>query len=293
MVPVAQASYSFIAAAEVVCLLGAVPVFVDVDPNTFNLDPDKLDEAISKSNKEKAKCIIPVDLFGLPADYSRINEIARSHNLVVVEDAAQSFGASYKNDHACNLAHIGITSFFPAKPLGCYGDGGAVFTNDPDIAERLASIRVHGKGKHKYDNVCQGINARLDTIQAAVLLEKLKIFETELAQRRILAQRYQKNIVGEVVCQTVPEGFNSAWALFSFCSKKRDIIMQALYKESIPAAIYYPKPLHLQTVFAKFGYSKGDFPVSEKLSETILSLPFHPYLTIECVDRISEIVKYP
>jgi UDP-2-acetamido-2-deoxy-ribo-hexuluronate aminotransferase len=283
-------AFSFIAAAEVISLLGAVPVFVDVDPNTFNIDPDKLDEAISKSNKEKAKCIIPVDLFGLPADYSRINEIAKSHNLVVIEDAAQSFGASHKDAHACNLAHIGITSFFPAKPLGCYGDGGAVFTNDPEIAERLVSIRVHGKGNHKYDNVYQGINARLDTIQAAILLEKLKIFESELAQRRILAKRYQKNIAGELTCQVVPEGLKSAWALFSVCSKKRDIIMQVLYKEGIPAAIYYPKPLHLQTVFSKLGYSKGDFPVSESLSDTILSLPFHPYLTIETVDRISEIV---
>ncbi|WP_020587595.1 DegT/DnrJ/EryC1/StrS family aminotransferase [Desulfobacter curvatus] len=285
--------FSFIATAEVIALLGAVPVFVDIEPDTYNIDPEKLNKTISvlKGNKKKnVRCIIPVDIFGLPADFEKINEVAKSHGLHVIEDAAQGFGGSLKENKACHLSDIGTTSFFPAKPLGCYGDGGAIFTDDDKIHEKLVSIRIHGKGEGKYDNVRIGINGRLDTIQAAVLLEKLKIFDWELERRNVIAAYYRERLEGKVNCQQLNKGFQSAWAQFSFVSEQREMIMEKLDEKGIPWAVYYPKALHLQKAFSFLGYSKGDFPVSERVSETILSIPVHPYLSIESAEFISNTI---
>lgn len=285
--------FSFIATAEVIALLGAVPVFVDIEPDTYNIDPEKLDQTISALKKNKTgviRCIIPVDIFGLPADFEKINAIANSHGLYVIEDAAQGFGASLRENKACRLSDIGTTSFFPAKPLGCYGDGGAIFTDDDSIKEKLTSIRIHGKGGDKYDNIRIGINGRLDTIQAAVLLEKLKIFDWELERRNTLAAYYHDRLEGKVICQKINKGFQSAWAQFSFVTEQRDIIMKELNKKGIPCAVHYPKPLHLQKAFSFLGYAKGDFPISEKVSKTILSIPVHPYLAIESAEFISNTI---
>ena len=273
-------TFTFVATAEVICLLGATPVFVDVDPDTFNMDPACLAEAVETLGASLTpRCVIPVDLFGLPADYAAIRGIAEQHGLFVLEDAAQSFGATWNGKKAGSLAHAAATSFFPAKPLGCYGDGGAVFTDDEDLAEKLISIRVHGKGTHKYDNVRVGINGRLDTIQAAVLLEKLAVFDAELAARDRVANRYRRVLEDRVRCQTVPPGFTSAWAQFSVVHRDRDEIMATLRHQGIPTAVYYPAPLHCQTAFAHLGYAPDDFPVSFHLSRNIFSLPMHPYLT--------------
>ena len=286
--------FSFIATAEVIALLGAVPVFVDIEPDTYNIDPEKLDKTVLKlkgNEKNHVRCIIPVDIFGLPADFEKIIEVAKFHGLYVIEDAAQGFGGALGENKACHLADIGTTSFFPAKPLGCYGDGGAIFTDDDKIYEKLASIRVHGKGSGKYDNVRIGINGRLDTIQAAVLLEKLKIFDWELGRRNRIAAYYREQFEGIVNCQHINKGFQSAWAQFSFISEQREVIIEKLDEQGIPWAVYYPKSLHLQKAFSFLGYSKGDFPVSERVSETILSIPVHPYLTMESVESISNTIK--
>lgn len=288
--------FTFIATAEVISLLGATPVFVDIDPATFNISPVLLDKAISALKKKdvsdyplpnhqplKPKGIIAVDLFGLPADYSKINRIAKNFDLFVIEDAAQSFGAQCNGRLAGSLANIGCTSFFPAKPLGCYGDGGMCFTDDPKIAEVMRSIRVHGKGSDKYDNIRIGINGRLDTLQAAILLAKFEIYPVEVKLRNTVAQRYTDMLM-EIKSLTAPaieEGFMSVWAQYSILSENsehRNRIQTALKAKNIPTAIYYPKPLHLQTAFKSLGYSYGDFPVSERCSESIFSLPMHPYL---------------
>lgn len=208
----------------------------------------------------------------------------------MIEDAAQGFGASLRENKACRLSDIGTTSFFPAKPLGCYGDGGAIFTDDDGIKDKLTSIRVHGQGGDKYDNVRIGINGRLDTIQAAVLLEKLKIFDWELERRNTLAAYYHDRLEGKVICQRINKGFQSAWAQFSFVSERRERIMEKLDEKGIPWAVYYPKSLHLQKAFSFLGYSRGDFPVSERVSETILSIPVHPYLSIESAEFISDTI---
>ena len=287
--------FTFIATAEVIRLLGAVPVFVDVNRDTFTLDPFLLEETIKNLNKVynkelKPKCIIPVDIFGLPADYERINEIADKFNLRVIEDAAQSLGAKVNDKMACNLTHVATTSFFPAKPLGCYGDGGAVFTNDSKLNDKLISIRAHGKGKHKYDNVRLGINGRMDTIQAAVLIQKLTIFKKELKKRNLVAQKYRERLNGLVQFQKIPGSHASAWAQFAFLSRDRRVIMEKLEKQKIPHAVYYPKPLHLQGVFSSLKYKQGDFPVAEVIADKILSIPMHPYLSDEHIDFISETI---
>ncbi len=281
--------FTFMASAEVVSLLGATPVFVDIDPRTFNLDPEALAAAVGAALSDargRPKAVIAVDLFGLPADYERILAIAEAHDLLVVEDAAQSFGAESHGRPAGSLAHIGTTSFFPAKPLGAYGDAGAVFTDDEEIAARLDSIRVHGKGKEKYDNVRIGLNARIDTIQAAILLAKLAVFPRELEARRRLADRYTRGLEGRVGTPWVPEGQRSAWAQYSVLSDDRDALRGALQAQGIPTAIYYPKPLHLQTAYAGLGHRPGDLPVSEAAAARIFSLPMHAYLTEEQSDEI-------
>jgi UDP-2-acetamido-2-deoxy-ribo-hexuluronate aminotransferase len=273
--------FTFIATAEVIALVGATPVYVDIHADTFNMDAGKLIQSIEKIKKEgryKPKGIIPVDLFGQPADYDEINAIASRYNLFVLEDAAQSFGALYKGRRAGSLAHAAATSFFPAKPLGCYGDGGMVFTDNEELYNSLVSIRVHGKGQDKYDNVRIGLNGRLDTMQAAVLLAKFTVFERELEKRQLVSKRYSQAL--ESVCRVpnVKEHNESAWAQYSIVHEKRDRIAAHLKAENIPTAIYYPKPLHLQQAFGYLGLREGDFPVSERISERIISLPMHPYL---------------
>jgi dTDP-4-amino-4,6-dideoxygalactose transaminase len=282
--------FTFIATAEVISLLGATPVFVDIDPKTYNIDPAKTEEAISALQKNdsnlhplpkthnplpiKLKGVITVDLFGLPADYERINAIARNHGLFVIEDAAQSFGAEYKGRKSCNLSDIACTSFFPAKPLGCYGDGGMCFTDDKDLAEIIESIRVHGKGNDKYDNVRIGINGRMDTIQAAILLAKFEIFSEEIETRNQIAKTYSdllSSIGHELSIPFVPDGYKSAWAQYSLLSRGEEhrLKIQTRLKEAnIPTVIYYPKPLHIQTAFGELNYKRGDFPISEDISNT-------------------------
>lgn len=307
--------FTFIATAEVISLLGATPVFVDIDPKTYNIDPAKLEQAIRavkandpsshplplnsalsiQSSALSPKGIIPVDLFGLPADYDAINAIAKNHGLFVIEDAAQSFGAEYKGKKACSLADIACTSFFPAKPLGCYGDGGMCFTDNDELAAALDSIRVHGKGSHKYDNARIGINGRLDTLQAAILLAKFEIFPEEVQLRQDVASRYTALLDGASVRPPhIPPDNLSAWAQYSVLAKdetNRAALLKRLQETKIPATIYYPKPLHLQTAFGFLGYTPGAFPVSEDTANRIFSLPMYPYLQKEDQTKIAEIMK--
>lgn len=302
--------FTFMATAEVIALLHATPVFVDIDPVTFNMDPQGLEPAIEAlttgksslhplprvSSALRLRGIIAVDLFGLPADYQRINAIAQRHGLFVIQDAAQSFGAQSGGKKACAMARIGCTSFFPAKPLGGYGDGGMCFTDDASLAERLRSLCVHGQGKDKYDNVRIGINGRLDTLQAAVLLAKFQIFQEEVELRQGVAERYTHLLGHEaspVIVPTIPEGHICAWAQYSVLAKgvkSRSALLESLKRGGIPTAIYYPIPLHLQTAFASLGYHPGDLPVSEACAQRIFSLPMHPYLSEQDQERIGEIL---
>ncbi len=298
--------FTFVATAEVISLLGATPVFVDIEPDTFNLDPRKLEEAISAleernpqrhplpagSEKLVPKGIIAVDLFGQPAEYKSINAVARNRGLFVIEDAAQSFGAEYHGAKACSLADIAATSFFPAKPLGCYGDGGMVFTNDDELASRLDSIRVHGKGSDKYDNVRIGINGRCDTLQAAILLAKFELFPEEIELRQKVAQRYSRllGVSEKITCPFVKPGNKSVWAQYSALCGQRDVVLDALKNEKIPSAIYYPKPLHVQGAYAYLGYAPEDFPVSQRTARSIFSIPMHPYLAEQDQERIAQVI---
>jgi dTDP-4-amino-4,6-dideoxygalactose transaminase len=287
--------FTFVATAEVISLLGATPVFVDIESDTFNIDPEKLEQAILAVEGNGSavhplpigaeglvpKGIIPVDLFGQCADYDRINLIAEKHGLFVIEDACQSFGAEFKGKKACSLGDIACTSFFPAKPLGCYGDGGMVFTDDDGIDEILRSIRVHGSGSDKYDNVRLGINGRLDTMQAAVLSAKFEIFPEEMELRQIVANRYSKFLKTAVKVPFVAEGCISAWAQYSVLTDNREVLMSRLKDHGIPTAIYYPIPLHLQGAYKYLGYAKDSFAVTESVAGKIFSIPMHPYLTEE------------
>ncbi|MGK7346763.1 MAG: DegT/DnrJ/EryC1/StrS family aminotransferase [Candidatus Nitrospinota bacterium M3_3B_026] len=286
--------FTFIATAEAAALTGATPVFVDIDPDTFNIDPGKLAEAVDRVKREgklAPRAVIPVDLFGLPADYDAIAQVARETGLFVLADAAQSFGGVYKGKRAGSLGDAAATSFFPAKPLGCYGDGGAVFTDDDKLADRLVSIRVHGQGENKYDNVRLGLNARLDTIQAAVLLARLEVFDDEVEKRREVADRYTEALGDAVKTPSVPGGLKSAWAQYSVLSGRRDEMTDNLAREGIPTAIYYPKPLSLQKAFERLGRREGDFPVAEATSKNILSLPMSPYMAKETIDVIADAVR--
>lgn len=302
-------TFSFFATAEVIALLGATPIFVDIDLQTFNIDPDQLKLAIeavessdpslyplpclgenqskSKNHKLRPKAIIAVDLFGLPADYHRINKVAKDHGLLVVEDAAQSLGGEYQGNKAGNLGDIGCTSFFPAKPLAGYGDSGAVFTNEDQVADKLRSLRVHGQGSDKYEHVQIGLNARLDSLQAAVLLAKMDIFPKEIEKRQKVAARYT-DFIGSSNLQVknpyIPSGYLSAWAQYSVLAQgfdHREKIQKKLKDAGIPSVIYYPKPLHLQKAFEYLSYEEGQFPVAEDYSQRIFSLPMHPYLSEE------------
>jgi UDP-2-acetamido-2-deoxy-ribo-hexuluronate aminotransferase len=294
--------FTFCATAEVICLLGATPIFVDIDDITFNIAPSKLESAIKavltndrsypglRSQHEDEtltpKAVIPVDLFGQPADYDAILSIAAKYNFFIIEDAAQSFGAAYKGKKACGLGDIGCTSFFPSKPLGCYGDGGMCFTDRDDIIDILHSIRIHGQGADKNNNVRLGINGRMDSFQAAVLLEKLKIFDEELILRDKIANNYINIIDDENGLQlpSVIGGRTSTWAQYSILASSknhREICLNQLREDGIPTAVYYPIPLHLQGAFRGLDYVPGDFPVSEKCAERIFSIPMHPYLVGE------------
>lgn len=305
--------FTFIATAEVISLLGATPVFVDIDPHTFNISPENLSQIteglnlgenskyplplVAKDSQLTSRGIIAVDLFGLPADYDSINAIAKEHELFVIEDAAQSFGGEYNGHRACSLGDIACTSFFPAKPLGAYGDGGMIFTDNDELADRLVSLLVHGKGTDKYDNVRIGINGRLDTLQAAILLSKFGIFADEVRLRQQVAHRYDQLLLNNstsIIPPYIPEGSTSVYAQYSILAKdekQRSILQTRLKDRGIPTAIYYPKPLHLQTAFEALGYCKGDFPASEECATRIFSIPMHPYMVEEDQEMIAKILR--
>jgi dTDP-4-amino-4,6-dideoxygalactose transaminase len=282
-------SFTFAATAEVVALTGAEPVFVDIDADTYNLNTAQLEaavEAVKEEGRLTPKAVIPVDLFGLSADYDSIMKIAAMHELIVVEDAAQSMGGRRGNKMCGAFGHVAGTSFYPAKPLGCYGDGGAMFTNDAALAEKLRSYAFHGKGVHQYDNIHVGINSRLDTIQAAILLEKLAVLPDEMEARQRVAARYNAGLAPFVKVPEIPHGSRSAWAQYAIESSDRDGLKAHLHANGIPSVIYYVKPLHQQVAYSRFPVAPGGLPVSESLPERILCLPMHPYLTDEDIERI-------
>lgn len=282
-------SFTFAATAEVVALAKAVPVFIDIDPDTYNIDIASLEAAIAMIKAEgklKPRAIIPVDLFGLGADYEAITAIAEREKLLVIEDAAQAIGGSVNGKMCGSFAKVGSTSFYPAKPLGCYGDGGAMFTNDDEFAERLRSFAFHGKGETQYDNIHVGLNSRLDTLQAAILIEKLAILEDEMEARQKVAQRYRDGLHNVVKVAHIPEGSRSAWAQYAIETPHRDALKAHLQEQGIPTVIYYVKPLHQQVAYAHHPVAPGGLPVSESLPERILCLPMHPYLTAQDQDRI-------
>jgi dTDP-4-amino-4,6-dideoxygalactose transaminase len=288
-------SFTFCATAEVVALVGATPVMIDVEETTFNIDPNSLAEGIrtAKSFGLKPKATIPVGLFGQPADLDAINALAKAEGLFVLDDAAQSFGAAFKGRRVGTLADATATSFFPAKPLGCYGDGGAIFTDDAELAEVLRSLRLHGQGSDKYDNVRVGMNGRLDTLQAAILIEKLKIFPDEITRRDRIAQRYAAGLRGLVIVPELAAETTSVWAQYTIRvpASRRDQIAADLKAQGIPTAIYYDKPLHRQTAYKEYPIAGNGLPVSDRLAREVLSLPMHPYLTDEAQDRVCEAVR--
>ncbi|EKT4485828.1 DegT/DnrJ/EryC1/StrS family aminotransferase [Shewanella algae] len=274
-------TFTFFATAEVIAYEGATPVFVDSDEATFNICPIDLEKRIQQviaEGKLQLKAIIAVDLFGLPANYPEIEKIAKKYDLKLVEDAAQGFGGEINGKRAGSFGDIATTSFFPAKPLGCYGDGGAIFTNNDEYAELIKSYRVHGKGSDKYDNIRIGMNSRLDTIQAAILLEKLAEFPTELINRNKAADNYEKLLAGKYKTPQVPEGYISSWAQYTLVSDNREAEMTKYKEQGVPTMIYYRTCMHQQTVFSELNYKAGDFPVAEKLASQVFSLPMHPYL---------------
>lgn len=290
--------FTFFSSGEIVSHCGATPVFVDVDSDTFNICPKSLEAAVEKviaDGKLKPKAVVAVDLFGLPADFDKIKPVADKYNLLVLEDGAQGFGGEIRGKKACSFGNIATTSFFPAKPLGCYGDGGAVFTDDDELAALMQSIRVHGKGKMKYDNVRIGLNSRLDTIQAAILSVKLKAFKDyEVADINKVADKYTKLLKSAVKTPVVPEGFYSSWAQYTIqldSKEQRDELQQVLKEKGIPTMVYYPKPMHKQLAFG-LGEDYGfDCSVTEKLCDTVLSLPMHPYLKDDEIETVADAVK--
>jgi UDP-2-acetamido-2-deoxy-ribo-hexuluronate aminotransferase len=293
-------AFTFMSTAEAAATLGAYPVFVDIDRDTFNMDAEKLEEAIVRVRNEgkyTPRVVIPVDLFGLCADYDKITPIARKYNLYILEDGAQGFGGSIRGKKACSFGDISITSFFPAKPLGCYGDGGAIFTDNDEWAEQLRSLTVHGKGKEKYDNIRLGRNSRLDTIQAAILSVKFKAFrEYELTDINQWANEYTKRLKDTVKVPVVPDGYYSSWAQYTLLlssEEQRNGLQSYLKEQGIPSMVYYPKPLHLQTAYKYCAVPEGSLPVSENASKCVLSIPLHPYMDCDIINKVSEeITKY-
>lgn len=286
-------SFTFFASAEVIAMQGATPVFVDVDKDTFNMDVDDLERKIEqtiKAGKLTPRVVIAVDLFGLPADFKTIRKVADKHKLYVLEDGAQGFGGRIGDCKACTFGDISTTSFFPAKPVGCYGDGGAVFTDNDEWAELLESYHIHGKGSDRYDNVRIGMNSRLDSIQAAILLVKLKAFkEYELVDVNKVAARYTEKLKDVVKTPIVPEGFYSSWAQYTLQVEDKEVrsgLQAALKALDIPTAIYYPIPMHRQTAFNYLNPDDTRCPVSDQLADTVISLPIHPYLSETDQDRI-------
>lgn len=279
-------AFTFIATGSMVALLGAIPVFADIDEKTYNLDPNKIEALITP----KTKAIIPVSLYGQCADFDAINAIAAKHNLPVIEDAAQSFGASYKGRKSGNLTTIATTSFFPSKPLGCYGDGGAIFTNNDELAQKLRWIRVHGQDK-RYHHAVLGLNGRLDTLQAGVLLAKMRIFPEEVRLREQVAKRYDELFAGsDCITPFIAEDNTSPYAQYTLVVKDRDGLIKHLNANGIPTAVHYPIPLHKQPVFAGM-YRGQDLSVSEKIAAKVVSLPMHPYLDPATQDQIVAVVK--
>ena len=278
--------FTFIATGEMIALLGAIPVFVDIDPRTYNLDPKHLRVAITS----RTRAIMPVALYGQCAEMDAINAIATEHGLPVIEDAAQSFGATYKGRHSCNLSTIGCTSFFPSKPLGCYGDGGACFTNDAALAGSLRQIRNHGQ-EARYRHAKLGLNGRLDTMQAAILLAKLEVFDEELVRRNEVALQYSSLLSDSVQVPYIETHNRSAWAQYTIRVPNRADVQRALSDRQIPTAVHYPKPIHLQPVFAHLGLGEGSFPVSEQASKEVLSLPMHPYMSELDVRKVASSLR--
>ena len=282
--------FTFFATGEMITMVGARPVFVDIDPVTYNIDPALIEEAVTS----RTKAILPVSLYGQPAEMDAINEIADGHGLAVIEDAAQSFGAVYKGRHSGSLSTMGCTSFFPSKPLGCYGDGGACFTNDDDLAGALRELRNHGQSA-RYRHTRIGINGRLDTLQAAVLLAKLEIFDEELTARAEVADKYTALLHHAVQTPRILPDRSSAWAQYTIEVPERAAVEEALQAAEIPTAVHYPLPLHLQSVYAELAadsaWKRGSLPVAEAAAERVLSLPMHPYLEPAQVEQIAEAVK--
>lgn len=290
--------FTFFSTGEIVSFRGATPIFVDVNRDTFNIDTVALEKAIIKTIEEREltpRLIIPVDLFGLPANHYEIEKIAQKYNILILEDGAQGFGGNINGKKACSFGNAATTSFFPAKPLGCYGDGGAIFTDDDELAKLLTSLKVHGKGENKYDNVIIGVNSRLDTIQAAILKVKLKAFiEHELEDVNRVFHLYNERLSGLVETPMIPDGYYSSFAQYTIKLKnreQRDKLQENLGKDGIPSMIYYVKPMHKQVAFSYLNINDDDFEITNKLCDTVLSLPMHPYLSVEDINFVSRTVK--
>ncbi|HYE01192.1 MAG TPA: DegT/DnrJ/EryC1/StrS family aminotransferase [Alphaproteobacteria bacterium] len=288
-------TFTFAASAEVVAWVGATPVFVDVLPDTFNIDPSSLQRGVAAARDAGLvpRAVIPVDLFGQPADYDAVGAIAAREGLWILADGAQSYGATYRGARVGAIGEIATTSFFPAKPLGCYGDGGAVFTDSDDLAAVMRSLRVHGQGTDKYDNVRIGLNARLDTLQAAILIEKLAIFPEEIEARQRVAERYNDALADVAAVPLVAEGRTSVWAQYTLRipGGARDAVAGRLKAAGVPTAVYYPRPLHRQTAYAGYPVAGNGLPVADRLAGEVLSLPMHPYLDEGTQDRIVAAVR--
>lgn len=275
--------FTFIATAEMIRVVGAVPIFVDINPKTYNIDPTLLEQAITS----KTRAIMPVNLYGQCADFDEINQIAAKYNLAVIEDAAQSFGATYKNNFSCNLGTIGCTSFFPAKPLGCYGDGGACFTNDDELADKMRKIRNHGQST-RYNHVILGLNSRLDSLQAAILLAKLDIFGREVQLRQQVAQQYNARLNEFVRTPYIEPHNQSAYAQYTIEVENRAEIQKILQDKGIPTAVHYPVPLHKQPIFQGLDWGNANLSLSEYAADRVMSLPFHPYLSEDDINIICD-----
>lgn len=284
--------FTFFSSGEVVPLVGATPIFVDIDEKTYNISSHSLEQAIQyviEKTDLKPRVIIAVDLFGQAVDFEQIRKIAGKYNLLILEDGAQGFGGKIGAKKACSFGDIATTSFFPAKPLGCYGDGGAVFTDNDEWAELICSYRVHGKGVDKYDNIRIGINSRLDTLQAAVLLEKMKFFDEEIDKCIQIAEEYTRGLYGMVKVPIEREGFISSWAQYTICfenNQKREQAIKLLKKNNIPTAVYYRKPMHMQEAFKRFKNRELEYKITEKICESCLSLPMHPYMSMNSIKKI-------
>lgn len=290
--------FTFFSTGEIVSFNGATPIFVDVDRDTFNIDVIELEKAIQNTIKEEKltpKVVIPVDLFGLPANHYEIGKIAKKYKLLVLEDGAQGFGGNINGKRACSFGDAATTSFFPAKPLGCYGDGGAIFTNDDGLAKLINSLKVHGKGDNKYDNVRIGVNSRLDTIQAAVLYVKLTaLIDHELNDVNMVYRLYTDRLRGIVETPVIPEGYLSSFAQYTIklnSKEQREGLRAKLKDQGIPSMVYYVKPMHKQGAFSNLEYDNDDFKVTNELSEIVLSLPMHPYMSEEDVTKVCEVIK--